>query len=389
MRYTSTHTYRGLYFNLKVRSTIDTAIHITFQILNFTGIDMNSTWEKFLVSNNAIIENNSVKSFGLSVDEEQAAYSNFVLADLSHYTLIEASGDDVIEFLQGQFSNDIKLVTEELGQLSAYCNPKGRILANFRIFKRNDHYFLRLHSDIAEATLKRLRMFIMRSKVELQNSSDTLSRIGIAGINATSALSEIFSELPKNTDESLTENELTIIKLAGILPRYEIHGPLEKIKELWEKSQTEGTPVGENSWNLLTIRAGIPEIVAETVEAFVPQMVNLQAINGLSFTKGCYPGQEVVARMHYLGKLKRRLFICSAETDTLPISGTPIMVHDENEQKVGQIVSASWTSKNTIELLAVLQIEKAQNNELHIKSSDGPILKLLDLPYQLESEEKN
>lgn len=349
---------------------------------------MNNEWKQFLLNVNATIENDTVKNFGLTIADEQSAYSNLILADLSHYALIEASGDDVVEFLQGQLTHDIKLVTNDMGQLSAYCNPKGRILASFRIFQRQGHYFLRLRSDIIEATLKRLRMFVMRSKVELVNSSDELIRIGVAGVNAASKLSNIFNSLPENTDESSTENEITTIKLAGTLPRYEIHGSIEKIKELWEKLQADSTLVGENSWNLLTIRAGIPEIVSETVEAFVPQMVNLQAINSLSFTKGCYPGQEVVARMHYLGKLKRRLFIGSAESDTLPIPGESIMTNDENEQKVGQIVTSSWSGDKKIEFLAVLQIEKAENEVLHIGSGSGSIIELIDLPYSLEEDKK-
>lgn len=349
---------------------------------------MNDDWKQFLLNVNATIENDTVKNFGLTVADEQSAYSDLILADLSHYALIEASGDDVIEFLQGQLTHDIKLVTNDMGQLSAYCNPKGRILANFRIFQRQGHYFLRLRSVLIEATLKRLRMFVMRSNVELVNSSDELIRIGVAGVNATSKLSNIFKNLPENTDESTTENEITIIKLAGALPRFEIHGSIAKIKELWGKLQADSTLVGENSWNLLTIRAGIPEIVSETVEAFVPQMVNLQAINSLSFTKGCYPGQEVVARMHYLGKLKRRLFICSAESNTLPIPGESIVTNDENEQKVGQIVTSSWSGDKKIELLAVLQIEKAKNEVLHIASGSGSIIQLIDLPYSLDEDEK-
>lgn len=350
---------------------------------------MNNEWEKFLLDNSATIENNCVKNFGASIEEEQSAYSNLVLADLSHYALIEASGDDVTEFLQGQLTNDIKLVTNHMSQLSAYCNPKGRILANFRIFKRQESYFLRLRADIIEPTLKRLRMFVMRSKVELVDRSDELSRMGIAGINATKVLSDIYETLPHNTDETITENEITLIKLPGTLARYEAHGTVDKIKELWEKLQKDAVAIGENSWNLLTIRAGIPEIVSETVEAFVPQMVNLQAINSLSFTKGCYPGQEVVARMHYLGKLKRRLFVGSAKCDILPASGESIMTGDDNEQKAGQIVTASWSDEKTVEFLAVLQIEKATESELHIQSSSGPLIQLADLPYSLEKEEKN
>lgn len=347
---------------------------------------MNNEWKNFLLSINANIENNTVKDFGISIDEEQSAYSNLIVADLSHYALIEASGDDVVEFLQGQLTNDIKLATEQMSQLSAYCNPKGRILASFRIFKRHSNYCLQLPSDILDATIKRLRMFVMRSKVELVDKSEELVRIGVAGNNATKALSKLIANLPQKTDESCSENDLTVINLPGILPRYEVHGTVEKIKELWESLAKEAVSIGENSWNLLTIRAGIPEIVSETVEAFVPQMVNLQAINSLSFTKGCYPGQEVVARMHYLGKLKRRLFIASANTDTLPSPGESIMSSDEGEQKVGQIVTASWSNNNQIELLAVLQIEKAAKNNLHIQSSTGAAIQLIDLPYELEAE---
>ena len=117
-------------------------------------------------------------------------------------------------------------------------------------------------------------------------------------------------------------------------------------------------------------------------------MVNLQAINSLSFTKGCYPGQEVVARMHYLGKLKRRLFIASLDSETLPLAGQAVLTGDENESKAGQIVTASWSSDKKIEVLAVLLIEKAENETLHIESNTGPVLEYIDLPYSLEREEK-
>lgn len=346
---------------------------------------MNKNWKNFLLSINANIENDSVINFGLSISDEQKAYSKTIIADLSHYGLIEASGDDVIDFFQGQLTNDIKAVSDTTGQLSAYCNPKGRILATFRIFKRNDHYFLRLHNSILEQTLKRLRMFVMRSKVELKDSSDDLIRMGIAGETATQKLTSFFNSIPDEVDVSSLENEITLIKLPGNLPRYEAYGPIDKIKSLWQELQTETTAIGKNSWSLLTIHAGIPEIVPETIEAFVPQMVNLQAINSLSFTKGCYPGQEVVARMHYLGKLKRRLYIASIETDSLPLPGQSIMPAGENEQKAGQVVSASWSGVGKADLLAVLKIDKAENNPLYIESNNGAEIKLQELPYTIES----
>lgn len=347
---------------------------------------MNTNWQDFLLNQKANIQNNCVKDFSLSIDEEQTGYSNLVIADLSHYALIEVSGDDLVEFLQGQFTNDIKFVTNNVSQLSAYCNPKGRILANFRIFKRHDSYYLRMRADISEATLKRLRMFVMRSKVELKDSSDTLIRMGIAGDKASNAISKLFTKLPENTDDVQLENDITLIRLHGKMPRYEAYGSIEKIQTLWQELQDDAVPIGENSWNILTIRAAIPEIVNDTVEAFVPQMVNLQAINGLSFTKGCYPGQEVVARMHYLGKLKRRLFIGSVSSDVLPLAGQAIFANNDSEQKVGQIVCSSFSKEKNIEFLAVLQIEKAEQHTLFLDSTTKSELQLEDLPYLLEKE---
>ena len=231
-------------------------------------------------------------------------------------------------------------------------------------------------------------MFVMRSKVELVDSSDNLVRFGIAGVQATNALSVLFKEVPDKVDNYCTENDISLIKLPGDVPRYEAHGPVQSMLTLWQRLvQADAVMISENSWNLLTVRAGIPEIVSETVEDFVPQMVNLQAINSLSFTKGCYPGQEVVARMHYLGKNKRRLFLASVTTDTLPQPGQAILTSEENEEKAGEIVSASWSEENKAELLAVLQIAKAEQSKLHLNSTTGPELKLHDLPYSLEIEE--
>lgn len=347
---------------------------------------MNNEWEQFLIEQGAKIENSCVINFGLSIHDEQLAYSSVLIADLSHYGLIEAWGDDVTDFFQGQLTNDFKAITDNEGQLSAYCNPKGRILANFRIFKRENHYFLRLRKDTLEATVKRLRMYVMRSKVELRDSSDALIRIGIAGSNAARRLSDLFKVIPDKADAFINENDITLIKLPGKLPQFEAHGPLQNIKDLWKALKSDAVPVGENSWNILTIRAGIPEIVNDTIEEFVPQMVNLQAINSLSFTKGCYPGQEVVARMHYLGKIKRRLYTGMAETSTLPRPGQAVFTSNAEEEKAGQIVSASWSGENKAEFLAVLQIAKAEQGHLHIESTSGPEISLGELPYSLEKD---
>ncbi len=350
---------------------------------------MNEDWRAFLKTQNANINNDTVLDFGTNRSEEQAGYETMVLADLSHYALFEASGEEAESFLQGQLSNDIRHVNENHSQLSAYCNPKGRALALFRIFKRNEHYFLQVSADISAATIKRLRMFILRSKVELNDVSETMIKIGVAGKNAVEKLAAHFSSVPQQPDQVLTENEMTIIRQPSNQPQFEICGPIENIRSLWTALQQDAIAIGKNSWDLLNIQAGVPDVTTATSEAFVPQMLNLQAINGLSFTKGCYPGQEVVARMQYLGKLKRRLYICQASTTQLPQPGDAVMSEAENEQKTGQVVTASWSGDNQATFLAVLQIEKAENSELHLESGDGAPIQLLELPYPLEKTEKS
>ncbi len=344
---------------------------------------MNQQWQEFLQANNAHIENEQVKDFGLALADEQQHFNDMVLADLSHYALFTASGEDVETFLQGQLSNDIKQVTETGSQLSAYCNPKGRALALFRIFRRDGQITLRLPAEISEKTIKRLSMFILRSKVSITAASDLVS-IGIAGKQAPQHLAQQFTNLPAEADSVINENGITLLRLPGDIPQYEACGEADRMIQLWQQLQPHAARIGRNSWDLLAIRSGTPDIFAGTVEAFVPQMLNLQAVNGLSFTKGCYPGQEVVARMQYLGKLKRRLYIAEAETRHLPQPGDAIFSGDDNEQKTGQVVQASWIGDNKVAFLAVLQIEKAENAPLFTAEPDKAPVSLQKLPYTLE-----
>lgn len=347
---------------------------------------MNNDWQQFLLSHQAIIENQRVIGFGGSREEEHAAFNNVVICDLSHYGLIKASGTDTTDFLQGQLTNDIREVNSEHAQLSAYCSPKGRILCSFTILKTaDDGYILQLPIDTLAATLKRLRMYVMRSDVELSDLSDTLIRMGIAGSNSEKLLANHFATLPQEVNDTVHTKDITILKLHGTVPRYELLGEVDVLKSLWEQFKPDVVSIGADSWNLLTIRAGIPEIVTETVEAFVPQMANLHLINGLSFTKGCYPGQEVVARTHYLGKLKRRLYLAKIHTKNLPQPGMGIVNANGNDQKSGKIVSASWATDGIAEILAVIQIESAENAELRLETPDGPALNLLPLPYVIEA----
>ena len=346
---------------------------------------MNTEWREFLEQLGAQFESEQVTDFSSNVDMNSLA-NKTIVADLSHFALIKASGEEAMDFLQNQFSNDIKDVTEEQSQLSAYCSPKGRMLASFRIFKQAEDYFLELSADLLEPTLKRLRMFILRSKVSLDDVSDDLSRMGLAGPQAESLLQSHFSSLPTETNQSVYENNCSLIRLAGEIPRFEIHGPATALKSIWSDIQSQAIAVGRQAWDWFDTRAGIPVINSQTVEAFVPQMVNFSTIGGVSFTKGCYPGQEVVARMHYLGKLKRRMYLAHVDTDTLPESGTELFTRTDTEaQNCGKIVQAQPSPNGGYDLLAVLQIAHA-NDPIQLGSETGPALTINEDPYPVSNE---
>lgn len=352
--------------------------------LKYSEDVMNTSWKTHLEQQGAVFEADTVTDFGNAQAETNAATERLILADLSHLGMITAQGADATDFLQGQLSNDVRQVDASHSQITAYCNPKGRLLASFRLFMRDDAYCLSLPAALLEPTLKRLRMFVLRSQVTLEDGSDTLVTFGYAGPNADTALASAMQGAVPEEPDAVTQNgELTVIRLPGSQPRFEIHGPAEAAIALWETLRAEAQPVGMGAWALLDILAGIPNIYPGTVDAFIPQMVNLQAIGGVSFKKGCYPGQEIVARTQYLGKLKRRMYRAHVQADHFPQPGEDIYTGGDT-QSAGRIVSAQAAPEGGYELLAVLQIASAES-ELHLGSIDGPTLTLHELPYALEA----
>ena len=286
---------------------------------------MKHEWKEFLQNAGAEFEDECVATFGNPVRERRIAHTGDLFCDLSHFGIIAAYGDDAAEFLQAQFTNDINQVDEAHSQLSALCTPKGRMLCNFRIFRREQTYYLVLPYELLEAAQSRLRMYVLRSKVTLEDASDALMGIGASGNKIIELLGDIVGKLPENVDESIEFKEYSVIRVAGIVPRFEIYGLLDPMEKLWQALDVHATPVGANIWELLNIQAGIPVITAGSIDAYVPQMTNMQLINGVSFTKGCYPGQEIVARMHYLGKLKRRMYRIGFDAQEKPATGTALV----------------------------------------------------------------
>ena len=351
----------------------------------------NKNWLDFLKQQNAHFENNSLAHFGDRDAELQAAVAKDILCELTHLGFISATGDEAQSFLQNQLSNDVKQVNEQHSQLNAYCTAKGRALGLFRVFQFNDSYYLQIPTELIETTLKRLQMFVLMTKVTLQDVSKQLVCFGLAGPNAEQLLSTISKEIPQQDNQCIVAHELLICRIPGKQPRYMILAEEQKAIETWNQLKPNTTLCGHHVWSYLDIQAGIPQIYQSNVEAFVPQMLNLHSIDGISFQKGCYPGQEVVARMHFLGKLKRRMYLAHVDSDRAPKPGDLVFAEDDQSKEgIGKVVDGQANPDGGFDILTVLQIASAEAGPIYINNPASTELKLLELPYEvaLEREDK-
>lgn len=349
---------------------------------------MNAEWRSFLERAGAVLTSDRVLHFGQAETELHAALSGEICCDLSHLGVIAARGPDSETFLQGQLTCDVRQVVPEHSMIGAYCSPKGRALASFRLFRCGDDYNLELPRSMVEPALTRLRKYILRARIALDDVSDTLARIGVAGSNATQLLAAQVSSSATElaVGDVLHVNGITAIRLPGATPRYELHGPVSEIQAVWNALAPHLMPVGAEAWQLLDVLAGVPTVYPETVEAFVPQMMNLELLDGISFKKGCYTGQEVVARTHYLGKLKRRMYLARVEMATLPRPGDPLFSPQADaSQGAGRLVDACRHPDGDCAVLAVALIECAERGTLHLNDAGGPVLRLEPLPYAFEA----
>lgn len=343
-------------------------------------------WLKFLKEQGATIDNGKILDFGGNPREIPDLNDQTVIAPLDDYGAISVEGEENTDFLQNQFSNDVREVSEQHSQLNAYCSPKGRVLSLFRLLKHQDRYFLLLPQDRLAATLQRLKMFVLRSKVILDDVSGHMGALGIGGVNANSLIQSIFSDVPIKTDDCVVKGQLSVIKLSSPFERYLVVAPYEKLAEVWQQCAPSSLASSAQTWSYYNIQSGLPEVYEANSEEFVPQMLNLQSLNGISFKKGCYPGQEVVARMHYLGKQKRRMYLAHIESDSAPQPGDNLYSEQsESEQSVGKIVMASPAPQGGYDVLSVMQIANVENGEkLHTKQKAA--LSFKELPYFVEVE---
>ncbi|SCX89900.1 hypothetical protein SAMN05216420_101267 [Nitrosospira sp. Nl5] len=353
---------------------------------------MNFTWQAYLQSRNAVIQDGRVVNYGNSAAELETVRSATVLADLSHFGLIHFTGEDAQSFLQGQLTCDVRKIDTAADRSTAlyggYCNPKGRMLASFLIwhlvFPGANGYVMQLPAALRAAIQKRLSMFVLRAKVGLSDSSDAWIRIGVAGSHAHALVREILGTAPVSHLEVIHAQQGSVIRLGQ--DRFELVIAPAYAPVVWERLSKDAMPVGAPCWDWLEIKAGVPVITTATQEHFVPQMVNLEALGGVSFQKGCYPGQEIVARTEYLGKIKRRMVLANipvpaSSTITPVAAGDELFSTDMGEQSSGTVVNAAPAPGGGFDVLAVTQTNSIEAGKIFWRSLSGPQLEIMPLPY--------
>lgn len=342
------------------------------------AVESETSWPTgfdWLAALGARLGNDGLPDFGDRLSEAAAALDADVIAPLADRGTIRVTGADADAFLQGQFSADIRELTPTRGQLTSYSNPKGRVLAIFTSIRVGDAIWLETSRAVLADTLKRLRMFVMRAKVKLEDAGGDVISIGVAGPNAERVLVEAGLLVPSVLCLCAEVDRIVVMRRRGTRNRYTLHGPASDLAALWLKLAANARPVGTDAWRLTDILAGFPSLSAETREQHVAQMMNLDKLEGVSFSKGCYPGQEIVARLHYLGNLKRRMYIGTTPA-TAVTRGASVYVAG-NAAPVGDVLDAALNADGGHAVLVVLQTAQAEAGDLRIDTPDGSAMTLI------------
>jgi folate-binding protein YgfZ len=300
-------------------------------------------------------------------------------ANLPSRGILRVSGVDAIKFLQGQITCDLDQLQDDTAMAGAYCTPQGRMVCDFRILPADEEcYLLQMHGSICDPSISVFGKYIVFSRAEIANVSADWQQFAVWGENAARELGAESTSV----NQLWSESGCLWLRTEGILPRFEVCVPAAQANDFAEKLADRFQLLEECDWQLQEIDAGIGHVEAETIESFLPQMLNYQVTDRVSFTKGCYTGQEVVARMHYRGKLKRAMYLASVAGTAAPTAGTALF-RPGREQSIGNVVNAA-TSADSTHLLAVVTTAAIEDG-IHLASPDGPELEFLDLPYSVDA----
>lgn len=331
---------------------------------------MNQNWKNFLLSQNAIFESDTRIVFPAKAD-----HNGNTICPVGHLAVLTISGKDAAKLLQGQITCNVNDVTETKSSLGALCNPKGRAVTTFLLVKTGAAFLMVLPEELLKPVKKRLQMYVLRSDVALTDSSGEFCLVGLC--HSANQAEPLFAT---------NQQEIISINFSATQSRYLIIAEADKAVALWsERVGNQGFDV-ENSeqWRYLDIISGIPWLTTETSEEFIPQMLNLDLFGGISFNKGCYTGQEIVARTHYLGKAKRALFLAECDSPTTPEPNSSIIDDSTGtEQTIGKVLLAQRARSmpgnegTHCKMLVVLQVSEGDTHNLKLTDNNKSKITLL------------
>ncbi len=342
---------------------------------------MTQAWQDFLATQHAQLHDGVVQHFGDLAGELMAARDGTVLCDLGQFGVIMVAGEDAQNFLQNLVSSDVREVSAQRAQYSSFNSAKGRMLATFLIWQAGADYFLQLPRSLCSGLQKKLSMYVLRAKVKVSDVSDELVCLGLAGQSANVLAQETFAEVPESVMGATQSANGLLIRLGE--QRLQIITTPQHAVALWKPLACGTRLVGSSCWDWLNIRAGVPVVLPATQEQFVPQMANLELLGGVSFKKGCYPGQEIVARMQYLGRLKQRMYLAHIAGEVAPKPGDALYSAEMEGQHSGMVANAAPAPGGGWDVLAVVQISSREGHAVYLGSLQGPALEFQALPYAL------
>ena len=299
------------------------------------------------------------------------------ITELARFALLGIRGRDRITFLQGQFTCDVNAIPTNTISHGAWCNTKGRVLANFLLCRLDTELLLLLPGELKDNFLKRLRMYVLRADVTITDLTQSHALLGITVEQQHASINLLLQELPQQSYQITCREGLIIGRLPGTPTRYLLCATQPEAQTLRQQIEDKLQPVDERAWQLQEILAGLPWVIGATSEQFLPQSLNLDTLGGLSYNKGCYLGQEIIARMHFRGQLKQRMYRAAADTANDPLPGSKLYMPGA-EQSVGAVVNTARHPEGGCSLLIICDIEQARDNHLHIGSPEGDVIRFIE-----------
>ncbi|MCC6608248.1 MAG: folate-binding protein YgfZ [Burkholderiales bacterium] len=343
---------------------------------------MTRTWTEFLESRGARAGSARLADAAHAL---AAARSGSIVAALAHLRVLEFSGDDARAFLHGQLSCDVANLAAGRSVRGCYCTPKGRVLASFLLWNDGKAFRMALASDLAAPIGKRLQMYVLRARVVISDAEDAEVIFGVNGPDGEAALHSALGAVPRELHDVIAHDRATVVRLAA--ERFLLVARREPAAALWDALAARLTPTGPAAWQWLEVVSGIPLVTVATQDQFVPQMVNLELLDAVNFRKGCYPGQEIVARSQHLGKVKRRMFLAHVP-DAAAAAGDTVFSGQAGDaggaEAHGMIVNAAPAPEGGADVLAVVQTASVAAGDVRLRAPDGPPLAFRPLPYPVE-----